>query len=291
MRHKLIQIYKGDQFISSISKPNKKKVIVFDLDETIGSFADLEILWNSLSEFDFFKQSQDSFNMLLDLYPEFLRYGILNILDFLHYKKTKGHCYKLYIYTNNKFPRAWTSMIIRYLEQKQNVSGLFDQLICAFKINNVVIEPNRTSTAKTHTDLIRCSLLPKTSEICFIDDKYFEGMDSGRVYYIQPKPYFHMMLTSAIISRFCKSKLADSSDNEVLQKYLYGKFDIINKTAKSDDEIATDRTVSQKIMFHIQEFFHLTTGCNKTQKLRKYSIGKFTRKRTRPTSLARARTP
>ena len=83
MRRKLIQIYKGDQFLSSVAKPNKKKVIVFDLDETIGSFADLEILWNSLGELDFFKQSQDSFNKLLDMYPEFLRYGILNILDFL----------------------------------------------------------------------------------------------------------------------------------------------------------------------------------------------------------------
>lgn len=96
MRQKLIQIYKGDQFVSSGIKPSKKKVIVFDLDETIGSFADLEILWNSLGEFDFFKQNQDSFNALLDLYPEFFRYGILNILDFLHYKKTKGHCYKLF---------------------------------------------------------------------------------------------------------------------------------------------------------------------------------------------------
>ena len=124
-------------------------------------------------------------------------------------------------------------MIIRYLEQKQNVSGLFDQLICAFKINNVIIEPNRTSTAKTHNDLIRCSLLPKTSEICFIDDKYFEGMDSGRVYYIQPKPYFHRMLTSDIISRICKSKLDTSFDNEVLKKYLSDKLSVVNKTAKS----------------------------------------------------------
>ena len=291
MRRKLIQIYKGDQFLSSVAKPNKKKVIVFDLDETIGSFADLEILWNSLGELDFFKQSQDSFNKLLDMYPEFLMYGILNILDFLHYKKMKGHCYKLFIYTNNKFPRAWTSMIINYLEQKQNVFGLFDQLICAFKINDVIIEPSRTSSAKTHSDLIRCSLLPKTSEICFIDDKYFEGMDSGRVYYIQPKPYFHMMLTSDIIYRFCKSKLASSLDREVLGKYLSDKFTVINTTAKSADEIATDRTVSQKIMFHIQEFFHLTTVCNKTQKLRKYSIGKFTRKRARSTLPARVRTP
>ena len=291
MRHKLIQIYKGDQFISSGIKPSKKKVIVFDLDETIGSFTDLEILWNSLGEFDFFKQDQDSFNALLDLYPEFLRYGILNILDFLHYKKKKGHCYKLFIYTNNKFPRVWTSMIIRYLEQKQDLPGLFDQLICAFRVNDVILEPSRTSSSKTHSDLIRCSLLPKTSEICFIDDKYFEGMDVGRVYYIQPKPYFHAMLTCDIISRVCKSKLISGLNDDVLRKCLLDAFIVVNKTAKSSDEITTDKMVSQKIMFHIQEFFHLTTCHNRTQKLRKYSIGKFTRKRTRPTSTVRVRTP
>jgi hypothetical protein len=40
-------------------------------------------------------------------------------------------------------------------------------------------------------------------------------------------------------------------------------------------------------MFHIQEFFHLTTINNKTYKNRK-SIGKFTRKRQ---PYERARTP
>lgn len=182
-------------------------------------------------------------------------------------------------------------MIIRYLEQKQDLIGLFDQLICAFRVNDVILELGRTSSSKTHSDLIRCSLLPRTSEICFIDDKYFEGMDVGRVYYIQPKPYFHTMLTCDIISRVCKSKLISGSYGGVLNKYLLNAFIVVNKTAKSSDEIATDKMVSQKIMFHVQEFFHLTTSHNRTQKLRRYSIGKFTRKRTRPTSPARVRMP
>ena len=162
-----VKIYKGGQFHASRPNQikNRKKVIVFDLDETIGSFADLEILWSALGELDFFKQTQDTFNELLDLYPEFLRYGILNILDFLHYKKQKGHCYRLFIYTNNRFPKKWTSMCINYLEQKQRVHGLFDQLICAFKIDGVVIEPNRTTSVKTHSDFIRCSLLLRTLKL------------------------------------------------------------------------------------------------------------------------------
>lgn len=291
MRRKLIQIYVGDQFYRStsiINKSNKKKVIVFDLDETIGSFSDLEILWTALGELDFFKQTQSTFNELLDLYPEFLRYGILNILDFLYYKKSKGHCYKLFIYTNNRFPKQWTTFIINYIEQKHNFPGLFDQLICAFKINDTIVEPGRTGGTKTHSDLIRCSLIPRTSEICFIDDRHFESMETGRVYYIQPKPYIHMMLTSDIISRLCQSTLIDSLDRNVMQKYLSDKFPIHNTIPKPESEIAVDRIVSQKIMFHIQEFFHMTTVYNKTQKVRKCYVGKFTRKRQLP---VRVRTP
>jgi hypothetical protein len=288
---KQIKIYKGHLFHKPAGlKANKKKVVVLDLDETIGSFADLEILWTALCELDVFEQTQESFNKLLDLYPEFLRYGILNILDFLYYKKTRGFCYKLFIYTNNRFPKSWTTMIIRYLEKKQNNPCLFDQLICAFKINDCIVEPKRTTHSKTHGDLIRCSLLPKTSEICFVDDKYFDNMTGGCVYYIQPKPYNHMMLTCDIIERLCKSNLIGDS-NLALSHFLEDKFYNFNTVVKSDEEIAIDRSVSQKLMFHIQEFFHLTTSSNRTQKTRNYSVGKFTRKRARTTSSSRVHTP
>ncbi len=275
-----VKIYKGEQYHTARTTPikNKKKVIVFDLDETIGSFSDLEILWSSLGELDFFTQSQKTFNELLDLYPEFLRYGIMNILDFLFYKKQKGHCYRLFIYTNNRFHKKWTSMCINYLEQKHCMYGLFDQLICAFKINGTVVEPKRTTHSKTHNDFIRCSMLPNTCEVCFIDDRYFEDMETGRVYYIQPTPYFHKLLTTDIVSRVCDSKLVNELDRTILYKFLMSKFTHINTKPKTNDEIEFDITVSRKLMFHIQEFFHLTTINNKTYKNRK-PIGKFTRKR------------
>ena len=112
-----------------------------------------------------------------------------------------GYCYKLFIYTNNQLAKSWTSMIIKYLEQKQNTPKLFDQLICAFKINDVVIEPKRTTHEKTYSDFIKCSLLPHSSEICFIDDKFFKSMAQDKVYYIQPKPYRHSLTISDIIRR------------------------------------------------------------------------------------------
>jgi hypothetical protein len=97
-----------------------------------------------------------------------------------------------------------------------------------------------------------------------------------------------MMLTSDIISRLCQSNIVDSLDRNVMEKYLSGKFINHNTTLKPTSEIAIDRIVSQKLMFHIQEFFHMTTVYNKTQKVRKYSIGKFTRKRQLPSCV---RTP
>ena len=45
MNDKLIQIYKGKHYYKSNLK-HCPKVIAFDLDETLGSFVDLDILWN-----------------------------------------------------------------------------------------------------------------------------------------------------------------------------------------------------------------------------------------------------
>jgi hypothetical protein len=57
------------------------------------------------------------------------------------------------------------NMIIQYLENKQNVDGLFDDYICAFKINKQIIDPRRTTNNKTYNELIRCLLVPRKTEI------------------------------------------------------------------------------------------------------------------------------
>ena len=80
------------------------KIVVFDLDETLGYFLELGMFWDALKEYIKYKQlkitmGQSIFNDILDLFPEFLRPNIIGILNYLKEKKEKNHCEKLMIYT------------------------------------------------------------------------------------------------------------------------------------------------------------------------------------------------
>ena len=80
------------------------KIVVFDLDETLGNFTQLGIFWDCLKEFlhvngNSEKLTQHDFNQTLDLFPEFLRPNILPILQYLKHKKNTKCCHKLMIYT------------------------------------------------------------------------------------------------------------------------------------------------------------------------------------------------
>jgi len=291
---KNIQIYRGKLF-KSISADNIhnhltpiSKVIVFDLDETIGSFGDLYILWMAiLSE----KEVPHLFDEFVDIYPEFFRYGIFPILDFLQHKKNLGECSKICIYTNNQCQHLkWVHMICDYLNTKMNKDNpkihLFDRIICAFKINNKIVELDRTTHDKTIGDFIKCTLLPKKTEICFIDDTLYENMLNDRVYYIKPKMYQHNLSTDEIIERFMDSEIIKKMGlNRSIESKLYDFFVSNNAYHKSkyitQTKIDTDIMVSQKIMYHLKDFFLLSSRKNPLKKTRKIklNIGRFTRKK------------
>jgi hypothetical protein len=201
----LVEIYKGSYF-SKLKKSRAKKVVVFDFDETLGSFVDLEILWSMLTRYN--QQNPIDFNDMLDIFPEFMRYGILSILEYLYSKKKSGECYKVYVYTNNKAEKPWVQLIIDYFNHKlsRNIP-LFDQIIYAFKINNIHTELGRTTHKKTYNDFIHCTLLPQSTAICFIDDVLYKDMLTERLYYIKPKPYRHHLSTHDLITRFIYSKI------------------------------------------------------------------------------------
>src|SRR6056300_1524429 len=118
-----IQVYKKKYIYKNI---NSKKYVVFDLDETLGCFTDLVALWNVINNHSYsfsdekYKSNQDKFNALMDLYPEFIRYGIINILEYLNYKKKYNVFDGVYIYTNNQISKKWSKMIIKYLEYRSN---------------------------------------------------------------------------------------------------------------------------------------------------------------------------
>ena len=116
------------------------KIVVFDLDETLGYFTEFGIFWESLKYiFPSIKFSQKEFNQILDLYPEFLRPNILNILNYLKEKKKLICCHKMMIYTNNNGPKEWCKFIIKYFENKIDFK-LIDHVISAFKINGKTIK-------------------------------------------------------------------------------------------------------------------------------------------------------
>ena len=286
---KYIKVHKGRTFVPieeiySSEKPEKSgKVIVFDLDETIGSFSDFFILWQTIDKY--IQPNTIDFNALLDIYPEFLRHGILQILEFLYYKKQKGHCSNIYIYTNNQCSIIWVQQIADYIESKisKGSKKLFDQIIQAFKIGEKRVEMKRTTNAKTHTDFIKCTLLPKTTEMCFIDNSYFPKMCDERVYYIQPRSYIHNLRSDEIIDRFMSSKLFEKAQYKgycfetILYEAFLKRLPFINMILL-EKRLETDILISQKIMYYIREFFYLYSRKMKTRKMRQ-PIGRFTRRK------------
>jgi len=261
------------------------KHFVFDLDETIGSFAELEVLWRGLRELskmnkysNTFQETPEFFRKILDLYPEFLRYGIITILQFLYCKKKQGKCGNVYLYTNNQIVNPWISYIIYYIETVGNIPDIFDQTICAFKIGESIIEEKRTTHSKTFGDLLRCTLLPKTAEVCFVDNTYFPKMKHNRVFYIQPKPYYHSLALAEIINRLVFSDIGRhifQENAEFCQKWLWD-WCISQRCSpepiiKPRIERELDIQVSQKLMYYIKEFFLLSLRKPKTRKIR----GKF----------------
>lgn len=236
------------------------KVVVFDLDETLGYFTQLGSLWNSLlfsSDRDF--EDPKTFEALLDLYPEYLRPNILQILHYLNEKKKQSHLHQILLYTNNQGPKAWAQALTKYFETKLQ-SGLFDKLIAAFKVNGQQVELGRTTHEKTYEDLIRCTQLPRNTEFFFLDDVYHPQMCHDNVYYINIQPYVHMLPVEELVNRF---------SNSLLGKAYFQKYGTENPTKlrdtvakmewktqkKNPDESIVDTILSKKILEHLQTFF------------------------------------
>ena len=263
------------------------KIVVFDLDETLGYFTEFGIFWDCLIYYLKNKNeetiTQSDFNDILDLFPEFLRPNIINILNYLKNKKQSLCCHKMMIYTNNSGPKEWAHHIIDYFSKKINYK-LFDQLISAFKINGKVVEVCRTTHDKTYNDFIKCTKLPINAEICFLDDTFYPEMANDNIYYINVKPYYHDLKFEYMLDKFSKSdigkKIINNDDNFIKimneQIKLY-KYDCINKET---NEYEMDKIVGKQIVKHLQEFFNKTKK-NKTirnKKIKNYKLNKTQRK-------------
>ena len=241
------------------------KIVVFDLDETLGYFTEFGIFWDSLVNYLRIHQNiiltQNDFNLILDLYPEFLRPNIINILNYLKEKKKLMCCHKMLIYTNNNGPREWCKYILNYFDNKINYN-IIDHVIAAFKINGKAIEICRTSYNKSHKDLIRCTKIPNNAEICFLDDTFYPEMANENVYYINIKPYYYDLEFNYMIKKFIDSNIGKkliNNDELFFEKMMnHIKLYKYNSIPKDTNEYEIDKIIGKQIIIHLQEFFNKT---------------------------------
>ena len=254
------------------SSPNPLKIVVFDLDETLGSFVEISMFWEALENYYGHNLIDERFFEVLDTFPEFLRPKILVILDYLKDKKNKKTCDQIMIYTNNQGPKSWVKMISNYLNKKINYK-LFDKIIAAFKVKGKIIEVGRTSHNKSVEDLVRCTKIPINTEICFIDDQKHPLMAQDNVYYINVKAYDFSMPYDEMANLYYdlfadKYSIEDSKEeftNKIvtyMNRYTYKLYQ------KSEEEYNADVVISKQILIHLEDFFKNGRSQN-TRKKRK----------------------
>jgi len=196
------------------------RVVVFDLDETIGYFQQFAQFCQALEFLKKKKLNQNEVMFLLNLYPEYFRPNIFEIMSFLKQKKINKEVYKICIYTNNNGPKQWAKQIYNFIEHKINYK-LFDNHIGAYKVNGVQIEKTRTTHNKTLSDFLITTKIPNHTKICFIDDLYHPHMTGSNVTYIKVQPYTIELPINVITLRFYQNTRCNIPYND-LQKVISG---------------------------------------------------------------------
>lgn len=262
------------------------KIVVFDLDETLGYFVELGMFWDSLKQYfkyinNPYQLKQEDFNLLLDLFPEFQRPNIFKILHYLKKKKQLDKCDRIMIYTNNQGHKSWAEYIKTYYELKLKYN-LFDQIIAAFKVNGKIVEICRSTHSKTYTDLIKCSKIPENTQICFLDDVFYPEMSNENVYYINIKPYIHHIPFETMLDRFCESGLLrlEIKDTKVFKEYVLNMLNSFyyDETNKTSQELSIDKILTKKILQHLETFFNAAPNKNYTRRRNKINPKNITRK-------------
>jgi hypothetical protein len=231
------------------------KIVVFDMDETLGCFTELGLFWSALQQCLGQKLPNEHFFNIVDIFPEFIRPGIFDILQYLREKKENGECDKVMIYTNNNGPKNWVRMIRSYFDNRLG-NKIFDQIIAAFKVKGNIIEVCRTSHDKNVYDLIKCSQLPKNTEIFFIDDQEHRLMKNEHVWYVLIKPYTFSMPFNEMAERYCdKFRIKRNKEEFIHCIVSHMSSSGYSVRRKSIEEIKLDSVLSKAIMKQLDDWF------------------------------------
>ena len=257
------------------------KVIAFDLDETIGNFLEISILIDIIEEIYKTKIINNDFFKVFDIFPEVFRPQIFKIFKFLIKERNNKNCKKIYIYTNNQGPKSWTENIAKYIDYKLKKKNVFNQIIAAWKVDNKLVEPCRTTHNKTKTDFLNCTKLKKDTSICFIDDLYHPKMNGDNVLYLHVKPYHHYYDYHEMAERYYnafKPKIdkTDFINTIVMNMKMYN----IKQKFKTPKQENLDKLIGKQLYLFIKDFFNKKNKKTR-KKLQKVSSTSNSKRKTK----------
>jgi hypothetical protein len=179
-------------------KKTTNDIIVWDVDETLGSFATFSDIYNAIEYSSKNDLTYDDFRDILDMFPEYIRPKLLKYFRYLN-KNKNG--YKVVIYTNNMGGRQWIDYIKQYIEDKIK-SKIFDDVIYAYSS-----DARRSSDNKTYGDLHRCLDVSNLRHVYFIDDQPHIIKNDKRVKYLQIPAYVIYPAAIDVGGRLLNSKI------------------------------------------------------------------------------------
>lgn len=154
----------------------KNKIIVFDLDQTLGFFDQIVYIIN--------QTRLESYAPLFELFPEIFRPQLFELLHSLALLKKNNRLKGIVLYSNNRNDE-FVHQVINFIHVKLGCS-LFEPVITYHSVE-------RTTREKSYQDLFSCIKVGNTHLFCFIDDKYHERMKHVDIYYIHCEAYHYVL--------------------------------------------------------------------------------------------------
>ena len=214
----------------SIQCATPEKLIIFDFDETLGYFSEMNLIVSIL--YSLRKDANISFRditrYVCRLYPEYFRKDIFQTLECILKMKKEKHIHKVIMYTNNNAGKYWVESVLDYIHYILQ-EPLFDEMITSYNcLHQEENDTRRISQEKQIADLNHILHIHPHSEFVFIDDSYHKKMESEYVCYIKINPYIYTMGIQHIIQRL-RENYYDQSNIDYICKQLELKYYQIQK--------------------------------------------------------------
>ena len=226
---------------------SSNRIILMDLDETIGSFKDINLVYH------YVKRYMNLHELLNIFKKEVFRPHMFDIFEMIANLKRMNEVDKVILYTNNNGGHVWPSKIVQYIHK--NIPDVFDDIIYGlFVVRGNIPDTRRKYYHKHMEDVRRILQVHPGTTFLFFDDMDYQHMHTNDVEYILLNPYY-CQLTSGLVLEKLKYHPLFRFLRDALHEYETSNHDPFEEDDEKEDDIHYSESV--RITRSIIEFVHL----------------------------------